>query len=346
MNPSRSLTLSLILATALLGAVLLYRSGSEKILEEEKLAMGTLVGIKVRIDSSTSDIKARKAIDAAFAEIARVEKLFSIHKKDSEISRINSLKKGQRIKINDEAYEVIDRALGLCRITGGAFDITVGPLVKLWEKANERGSLPSDEEIEAALGPVGPQNISLRKSDKTIGFMKDGVELDLGGVAKGYASDRAMIILKNMGIKNAIVNSGGDMHCIGSRSRGVPWKIGIRDPRNKEGIILELSATNKAIDTSGDYEKYFTLGKKRYSHIIDPRTGYAVSDGAVSATVIADDSMTADALATALCVLGQDGITVVDSVKGTDAILVFTDSGELRIVMADRIKKRYDVRKK
>lgn len=346
MNPSRILTLSLISATALLGAVFLYRFGNEQIIEEEKLAMGTFVRIKVRVDNTTNDTAAREAIDVAFAEIARVERLFSIYRKNSEISRINSLKMGERVKIDEEVFEVIEQAVEFSRMTGGAFDITVGPLVKLWEKAKKRGGAPSEDEIKAALQLVGSKNISLRKSDSTITLARDDIGLDLGGIAKGYATDRAVNILKAKGIKNAIVNSGGDMFCIGSHSRGVPWKVGIRNPRDKEKMLFEMRASDKAIDTSGDYEKYFSLGSKKYSHIIDPRTGYPVSSGAVSATVIAKDSMTADALATALCVLGSSGMAIVDSVEDTDAVLVFAESFGLRTEMADRTRRRYDVREK
>jgi thiamine biosynthesis lipoprotein len=164
----------------------------------------------------------------------------------------------------------------------------------------------------------------------------------MGAVAKGYATDMMVKALVDSGVKDAIVNCGGDMYCLGRRSTKALWKVGIRDPRDKSRIFLEFKLQDRAVDTSGDYEKFFIINGRRYSHIIDPRTGYPIGDGTVSASVIAGDSATADALATALCVLGRSGLDVVNRALGADAVIVFKDKGVLTTLMSRGFKERYD----
>jgi thiamine biosynthesis lipoprotein len=184
---------------------------------------------------------------------------------------------------------------------------------------------------------TGSRDIILDNAAGTVGFAKDGMAIDMGGIAKGYATDRAVDILRKNGIRNAIVNCGGDMYCLGRRSQKLQWKVGIRHPRDKENLALELSLEDRAVDTSGDYEKYFMIGQKRYSHIIDPRTGYPIGGNVVSASVIAGDSVTADAFATALCILGREGMSDLE------AIIFVSEDGKLRNEMSNGVKEKYHV---
>lgn len=275
--------------------------------------MGTIVQIKVPLGMGVDRKRAESGIEKAFEEIGRVEDLFSVFKEDNEISKINRLHANEPLKIKDEVFGLIEKAIEYNSKTEGAFDITIKPLVDLWRQSGGTKTTPSEEAIKAALAKIGSDCVVLDKFNKTILFKKEGMALDLGGIAKGYATGRAIYILKENGIKNAIVNSGGDMYCLGRRPGNKQWKVGVQHPRDKDKIIFELNLENEAIDTSGDYEKYFILNGRRYSHIIDPKTGYPIGDKIISATVIADDSTTADILATALCILGEGGLSAVES---------------------------------
>ncbi len=330
-RPSRAIIyLFAFLALSVL-AVSVYSKISSGSVGKARLLMGTIVEIKVAIAPGEDAARARKAIDEAFAEIERIEDVFSVFKEDSELSRINKLNAGETLKISDEAFSLIERSLGYSRMTAGAFDITVGPLVELWKRAKASGTLPSAQEIESARSRVGSENAILDESAKTISFAKDGVRLDMGGIAKGYAAERAAAVLKGYGIRNAVVNAGGDIYCLGRGHKDRPWRIGVQHPRKRNETIAELYLEDRAVDTSGDYQKYFMIKDKRYSHIIDPRTGYPVGDNVVSGTVVAKDSATADAFATALCVLRpEEGLRAIKSADGVDAFIISMDGSELK----------------
>jgi len=315
-------------------------------IEDTKLMMGTIVQIKVPVRSKEEARRAEEAVKKAFAEIGRVEDTFSVFKVDSPISRINRDAAEMPVAATGEILDLIERAIEYNKKTEGAFDITVKPLVDLWHHARISQKLPADEEVKKALEKVGSQYILVDRANGTIGFKKEGMGIDLGGVAKGYATDRAIEILKANGIKAAIVNSGGDMYCLGTRSRKRPWKVGIQHPRDKEKVFAEVKLKDAAIDTSGDYEKFFTLNGRRYAHIIDPRTGYPTGDGTVSATIIAKEAAVADMLATAACVLGKDSLRIINSMNGVDAILIYKEKDGLADAMSNGIETRYEITQK
>jgi FAD:protein FMN transferase len=227
-------------------------------------------------------------------------------------------------------------------MTAGAFDITVKPLADLWGECEKAGRVPTGDELKSVMSRVGFRYIELGRNPATISFGRAGMSIDMGAIAKGYATDRAIAILKAGGILNAIVNSGGDMYCLGQRSADRPWKIGIQHPRDKDKLIIEFFLKDKAVDTSGDYENFFIIDGKRYSHIIDPRKGYPVGDDVVSASVIASDSETADALATALCILGKDGFSIIDSVAAAAGIIVVEEKAHLNIYNSEAFKNIYE----
>jgi thiamine biosynthesis lipoprotein len=314
---------------------------ADEMVEKTALLMGTVVEIKVPLPTGSARREVEPKVEKALEEVRRIENLFSVFVEESEVSKINRLKKGDILKIDEEVFGLIEKAVGFSSATNGAFDITVKPLVDLWSAAKEKSSLPSDEEVRAVAEKVGSADIILDKAAGTIAFGKDGMAIDLGAIAKGYATDMAIKSLKENGIKDAIVNCGGDMYCLGRRSADEQWKVGIRDPRNKDKLFLELRLEDKAIDTSGDYEKFYIVNGKRYSHIIDPRSGYPVGDEVASASVITGDSVTADALATALCVLGRNGLNALDAIGGADAVIIFVEKGKLRADMSDGLKRRY-----
>lgn len=345
MNPNK---IAHILLAASLGAGLFFVSSCsrapEKIIEDSRFFMGTVVQIKVSIDPAKySRARVKDAINKAFGEISRIEDVYSVYKDTSEISRINRLRKDERLQITDGVFNLIRKTLDYSGRTDGAFDITVKPLVDLWGRAGRTSKLPDEHEIKDALKRVGYKNVVLDETARTIHFKKDRMSIDFGGAAKGYATDRAVRVLEESGIENALVNSGGDMYCLGKRTARDLWKVGIQHPRNKNRSFLEVRLKDKAIDTSGDYERYFVIGGKRYSHIIDPRTGYPAGGSVVSASVIAADSTASDILATAMCILGEKGFDVIKKFGDTDAVLVTEDSGRLTVKMSEGIRKRYDI---
>ncbi len=301
--------------------------------------MGTIVEIAV---AGEDRAHAARAIATAFGEIARVEGKFSAFKDGSVIRRINGLKAGEGLDIDDEALYVIGEAIRYNRITEGAFDITVKPLVDLWGFSTHRHRVPAHDEIAAALSVVGAKYILLDSARKKISLAKVGVRIDLGGIAKGYATDRAIEVLRGLGIKNAIVNSGGDMYCMGERAPGEAWHIGIQHPRLKGKTIRELRVKDAAVVTSGDYEKFFMADGRRLSHIIDPSSGMPVGADPSSVTIIAPHAMEADALATAFMILGYEkGAKVMDKFEGVEWLLTRESKGNVEALESRTIGKYY-----
>ena len=314
----------------------------EKMFERTGLAMGTVIEVKIPYRAGEDTGRLDEAAGKALAEAERVERLFSVYKDDSEISRINHLTAGEPLAIDPEVYRLIARSIEYSKTTDGAFDITVGPLTRLWSSARSSGKLPGEAAVAAALEKVGYYNIVLDSARTSIAFLKDGMSLDMGGVAKGYATDRAVEVLKDNGVTSAIVNMGGDLYCLGRRSPTTQWTIGIRHPRDKKKLFMQVDLRDRAVDTSGDYEKFFTVAGKRYSHIIDPRTGYPAASGVVSASVIDKSAAAADMLATALCVLGRPGLAAVETEEAA-AVMVTEQGGVLAVETAGSERKRFTI---
>lgn len=312
--------------------------------EDTRDFMGTSIQVKVSIDVREDDKKAKDAIAEAFAEIKRVEDIFSVYNPDSEISAVNRLKAGEEKTLSPDAFDLIKRSVEYSRVTAGAFDITIKPLVDLWREARENNKIPEEAAVKEALLRVGYEGIVLDGVKHTISFKKDGMVLDFGAIAKGYATDVAIGALKRNGIDSAVVRSGGNIYCLGKKTGEEMWKVGIQHPRDKNKLFMDIKLKDEAIDTAGDYEKYFILDQKRYSHIIDPRTGYPIGDDVVSSTVMAPDAVSADALSTAFAILGPEkGIACAETIKGIDAILVFKRNNDFKVVMTEGIKKRHDI---
>ncbi len=291
-----------------------------------RLVMGTFARIvAVAEDSGT----ANRCIEAAFAEIQTVDELMSDYKSDSEISEINRDGFKRAVEVSKSTYEVLQRSVEFSKLTRGAFDVTVGPLVDLLRSAEKKEVVPSEEEIAEAKLKVGYQNLKLDGQNRTVKFTVDGMRLDLGGVAKGYAVDKAVEAMQKAGAIGGMIDIGGDIRCFGAPPRGKDhWLIGLQDPRKAKGDIdtgeplLVLKLENAAIATSGSYRRFVLIGGKKYSHILDTRTGYS-SDELASVTIIADNATDADALATAVSVMGaKGGLALIEKTPQTEAILI------------------------
>lgn len=302
---------------------------TEPIRKRQELLMGTLVEISIA-DEDKDATEIDLAIDKAFKEIKRIEDLLSPYNKDSEISRINRLGEREAITVSDETFSLIKRSIEFSRISEGAFDITVAPLLELWGFSIDPSAgspvIPSEEEVKTKLSLVGWDRIITHDRSRSIAFSRAGMKIDLAAIAKGYAVDRAIEALRGEGITRAIVDAGGDIYCLGAKSETEPWVIGIKDPRRPNEILNTLDIIDRAIVTSGDYERYFIVEGKRYSHIIDPRTGYPVQNKVMSVTILAPGCLEADALATAVFVMGEEkGAEFIDQFDSVEVIIKTLD---------------------
>lgn len=242
-----------------------------------------------------------RAAEVVFEEFRDWEEKLSHFKKGSPISRLN--RRG-KVRTDPEVLGLIKRSLEVSFLSSGTFDITLGPIIDIWKKAIKNKRLPKSKEIDNARKLIGWENIYIDENKGLIKFTKRGMKIDLGAIAKGFALDMAVARLRKEGITSALINAGGDIYCLGTKY-GRRWKVGLRHPRRNREITKVYPLSDKAIVTSGDYEQYFTIEGKRFSHIIDPRTGYPADSGICSVTVIAEEATIADALATAIFVLGE-----------------------------------------
>jgi thiamine biosynthesis lipoprotein len=286
--------------------------------------MGTFARVVAVAQSQNAG---KKCVQAAFAEIRRVDELMSDYKSDSEISRVNRDGAERAVQVSESTYEVLQRSVEFSKLTGGAFDITVGPLMDLFHTAEEKAVAPSEEQIADARLKVGFEKLKLDDQNKTVQFAVDGMRLDLGGIAKGYAVDKAIEAMQRGGAIGAMVDIGGDIRCFGAPPESREhWLIGLQDPNAAtDGIgggelALTLKVTNAAVATSGDYRQFVLIEGKRHSHIINRKTGTS-AEGLSSVTIIADNATDADALATAVSVMGSKrGLVLIEKLPETEAI--------------------------
>ena len=313
----RILTVLLVLVVAASGCI----NAAHRI-EDTRVSMNTDVTITVmHPDVSEAD----HAISCAFAEVYKIEHLMSCTEEGSEVTRLNN--NGSLLNASSDLRYVVTKSVGYSELTGGSFDITVLPVINLWKKRMHAGSPPTSDEINEMLELVNYENISI--GNGSISFSQESMGITLGGIAKGYAIDRAIEVLKEHHIKHALVNAGGDIRAVGSKTEDEPWKVALRNPKNRTEHITVLNLRNMSVATSGDYERYFSE-KARASHIIDPKTGYA-TDELLSATIIADHAIDADALATAVFVLGEaDGMELVERMDRVEGLIITNDRRILR----------------
>lgn len=279
-------------------------SRTDGLYKDTRVIMGTYVTITAVKDGLTEK-QVTDAVNAGFSEITRVDELMSTYKPESELSRINAGAGIAPVKAEPEVIDTIADAVRIAKMTDGAFDPTVGPVVRLWKIGGDDARLPEAAEIKKALRLVGYENIVVDRGAGTVFIKKKGMSLDLGAIAKGYAADLAVDAMKKKGVRGGIVAVAGDLKLFGRRPDGSPWKVGVEHPREKEGILAKLELTDVATSTSGDYERFFIKDGVRYHHIMDPKTGYPAK-GMMSVTVVAKESWLADSMATGLFVTGPE----------------------------------------
>ena len=295
--------------------------------------------------------RGRKALAEAEDALRDVEAHMSVHLDASELSKLNKAPAGRSIPLSPELVNVISSAGEFHRQTKGTFDVTCYPLIQLWERCNAENRLPSERGLAETLKRVGMKNLQIAPDGVTkladgVTKLADGVSVDLGGIAKGYGIDRAIEAMIQAGAVGGTVDVGGDLRCFGLDGDGKPWLVKIRHPFDKERICATLSVTDAAVATSGDYHRYFEISGKRYSHIVDPRTGMALPAGyAPSVTVVSlpvggkrSSAAAADAWATAVSVLGPEGIELIDAHPGLEAMIITGSPTKYEIRMSKGFK--------
>ncbi len=283
---------------------------------DARAMMGTEVSVHLWSDDPEAG---REALEEVFREASRIDRLMSTYKDESEISKINREAAAGPVAAGDELFDLVRRSLDISVLTHGAFDITYDSVGRHYDfRARQR---PDEKTVEAERQLIDYRLVRLDQAAGTVSFAREGVRINLGGIAKGYVVERGVDILRQRGIANAIVTAGGDSRLLGDR-RGRPWMVGIRDPRKDGEVAISLPLADEAISTSGDYERYFDEDGIRYHHIIAPSTGQPAG-GVHSATVIGPDAVITDALSTSVFVMGvHRGLTLIGTLPDYESIVI------------------------
>jgi FAD:protein FMN transferase len=277
-------------------------------------------------------------IDLAIAEVKRIENQISDWIPTTPISMVNKNAGIQAVKVDSEVYELVARAIKISEITEGAFDISYASMDKIWKFDGSMKTMPTEEAIKKSVAKIGYKNIILNPKDQSIFLKLEGMKLGLGGIGQGYIADKVKDKLVANGCVSGIVNVSGDINAWGKQSNQKPWTVGIVNPINKNKVFATFPLENSSVETSGNYEKYVMFNGIRYSHIIDPRTGYP-AQGVVSVSVFAKQTEIADALATGIFVLGVEvGLDLVNQLKGIECIIV-DDKGKIHSSKGIDVKK-------
>lgn len=309
-----------VLAAILLAAACLPFLGNRQQTRTQFL-MDTVVSI-------TAPRSAKKAVDDCFAELSQLDGMLSAYRADSEVSRINAGAYAAPVAVPDELFALLSRAQALSAQTDGAFDITVKPLMDVWDIRSGRGVVPDQAQIASALECVGYRYLELDAKEKTVRFTRPGMQIELGGIAKGYAGDRVRELLLSAGVQGAIVDLGGNIVTVPPKS-GRPYTVGLQQPGAPRGsYFTTVESAGGSVVTSGPYERYFEADGQVYHHILDPQTGYPAQTGLKSVTVLSEDGTLSDALSTALFVQGPDKGRQTAQRLGVQAIFL-TDTDEM-----------------
>jgi len=312
--------LSLALAGCL--ALLLPRGSAAGWLEQEQTIMGTSIRVELWLPD---EARGAKAIEAVMQEMHRIDALMSTYKPQSQLSQVNREAASSPVPVTAELFSLLHRSLQLSETTGGAFDITYASVGYLYDFRSRRR--PDSAQIDSALPNIDYRLVVLDGAAGTIAFRREGVRVDLGGIAKGYAVERGAEILRQAGVQSGIVTAGGDSRIVGDRL-GKPWVVGVRHPRHRQEVIARIPLVDEAISTSGDYERYFEEDGVRYHHIISPRTGLSASE-VHSATIVGPDATMTDGLSTSVFVLGTEhGLALIETLPDYEAVIV-DKQGEL-----------------
>ena len=290
-------------------------------ISQTEIFMGTPISITLYDGGN------QKILDKVFEKIVEIEDLVSINKENTEITKLNESAGVEKVKLSNLSYDILKKGIEYSKLSNGSYDITIGPLVKLWSIGLEGAKVPSKDEINEAIGYIDYNNIEINDSTKEAFLTKEGMEVDLGSIAKGYAADQIVKYLKSKDVESAIINLGGNVFILGEKEKNTPFKVGIQDPTSKDGSSIgNIAVSNKSVVTSGIYERYLEKDGIIYHHMIDPSTGYPFENNLSSVTIISSSSIVGDGLSTTTFGLGlQKGMKLIESLDNTDAIFITKD---------------------
>jgi thiamine biosynthesis lipoprotein len=310
-------------------------SFAQQIFKKKQSLLGSSFEITVvAIDS----IQGNQFADLAIAEVKRIENLISDWIPTTQISKVNQNAGIAPVKVDQEVFDLVERATKMSKLTSGAFDISYASMDKIWKFDGSMKEMPSPEAIKKSVERVGFENIILNSKDTTIFLKNKGMKLGLGGIGQGYIADKIKALLQEKGCSSGLVNVSGDINTWGKQPNGQFWTVGIINPLNKNKVFATFPLDDSAVETSGSYEKYVSFNGKRYSHIIDPRTGYPAT-GIISVSVFAKQTELADALATGIFVLGIEvGLDLINQLNGIECIIV-DENGTIHVSKNIDIKK-------
>ncbi|WP_291571817.1 FAD:protein FMN transferase [Clostridium sp. UBA4548] len=276
---------------------------------------------------SLYDNKDPKILDEAFTRLKELEDILSINKLGTELDKVNEMAGKAPVEVSNDTFLVVSQGLKYSKLSGGALDITIGPLVKLWGIGTDAAKLPTEEEISEKKALINYKDLVLDENNKSIFLKRENMIIDLGAIAKGYAADEVASLLTKNNVKSAIIDLGGNIFAVGSKIDGSNWKIGVQDPEDARGSSIGyIEVTNKSIVTSGIYERFFESNGKKYHHILNPKTGYPYENEILGVSILTDKSIDGDSLSTTLFALGIDkGLEFINAQPGTEAIFVSKD---------------------
>ena len=293
-----------------------------------KVVMNTIAKITaVAPDEKTAQL----SIDSAFEKIYGIEKLMNRYDPNSQLSQVNRLAAKEPVKIDKDLFDILRQSVEYSKKTDGAFDITVGPLVDLWKKCAEANSMPTEKQLAEVKKRIGYDKLILDANEFSVRFTTAGVSLDLGAIAKGFAADKAVAEMKKTGAIGGLIDLGGQVGCFGLMEKKGKWIVGVQNPAKLEDnqTIARLALSDSAVATSGDYRRFYKIGDKHFSHIFNPATEKS-ADQLISVTIIAKDGTAADALATAVSVLGAEkGLKLIEEIPDAEAVIIKSGSNEL-----------------
>lgn len=310
-----------VLLPFLLALLLLAGCRKEAMPPQTQLHLGTVCSINL-YDDGTVELYSQM-----FQRLKEIEQVFSVNLAASNLSQVNQAAGIAPVAVPEEVILVLQKALDIAEATGGAFDPTIGPLVKLWGIGSDNSQVPSQEAIHKAMALVDYRLVEIDPQLGTVYLPKQGMALDLGGIAKGYAADQLVVMAQEAGVERGIIDLGGNIYAYGTKADGSTWRVGVKDPASPAGTpALALAVKNRSVVTSGMYERFFEQEGIRYHHILNPATGFPVWNDIQSVTIVSESSLLADALSTSVFVLGREkGLQLLES-QDAEGVIIGEDN--------------------
>lgn len=329
--------IAMIMAIALpIGLIGCTKEQTSEPIGRTEVVMGTVVKVTL-YDGGSEEI-----LDKVFKRLAEIENLLSINKEGTELDKLNENAGIKGIKVSDTSYDVIKRGLDYSKLSNGGYDVTIGPLVKLWSIGLPEAKVPTQEEINKTIKNIDYSKVKINPDTKEVFLSEKGMMLDLGSIAKGYATDEVVKILREEGVKQAIVDIGGNLYAMGLKDGDTDWKIGIQNPFAERGNSLgSVEVSDKTVVTSGVYERFIEKDGVKYHHILNPDTGYPYETDIAAVSIIADKSIDADALSTLIFTKGLDkGLKFVEKLDAVDAVFI---TNEKKVYITEGLRNNFKI---